>query len=269
MPRRRASASTPRSEACTAPAIGAPRARGRASRRRSARARRGRRREWTARAPARARRQCLGGLHHTVVQRFSSIAWMFASGVEVVARPGDEPSRRASNSRSRLAAISLNEAAASSSSAGPVFGARTVRSPSASAARRRGRRRWSSRSSGRATIRRVRPLRRRRPRPRGSSCRRPCETSPSRTAAPPRAAGRRRVQRARRSVDERWAARRRATASRSPTPSVAAATTTAFQITARAWLTPQTVWRCTGRRVVLDLLARRSDYNRAGVQAAS
>ena len=67
--------------------------------------------------------------------RASSIAWMFASGVRRSWLAQATSSRRASNNRSRLAAIWLNDAASSSISAGPVLGARTVRSPSGQASR--------------------------------------------------------------------------------------------------------------------------------------
>ncbi len=62
----------------------------------------------------------------------SSIACMFASGVRRSWLAQATSSRRASNRRSRLAAISLNEAARSATSAGPDSGARTLRSPAAS-----------------------------------------------------------------------------------------------------------------------------------------
>ena len=56
---------------------------------------------------------------------------MFASGVRRSWLAQATSSRRASKSRSRLAAISLNEAARSAISAGPDGGARTLRSPRA------------------------------------------------------------------------------------------------------------------------------------------
>ena len=61
----------------------------------------------------------------------SSIACMFASGVRRSWLAHATSSRRASKSRSRLSAISLNEAARSATSAGPDSGARTARSPPA------------------------------------------------------------------------------------------------------------------------------------------
>ncbi len=58
---------------------------------------------------------------------------MFASGVRRSWLAHATSSRRASNSRSRFAAISLNEPASSATSVGPDSGARTVRSPCESA----------------------------------------------------------------------------------------------------------------------------------------
>ena len=64
----------------------------------------------------------------------SSIACMFASGVRRSWLAHATSSRRASNRRSRLAAISLKDAARSATSAGPDSGARTLRSPAATCA---------------------------------------------------------------------------------------------------------------------------------------
>ena len=235
MRRSRASASTPRSEASTAPAIGAS-----SSSRPSAPCVDLRELEEVVDQGGERvrllleRRQRLGRCHHTVWSA-SNIAWMFASGVRRSWLAQATSSRRASNSRSRLAAISLNDACEvvelRGAGARRAHGEVAVGQAPRSVADR----------VDRVDDRAAQPEpgedghgARRPPRRRGSSRRRPCGTSPSRTGARPRAEGRRRTRRGRRSAGERWAVARSATARRKPMPSVATATTTAFQITARA-----------------------------------
>ena len=77
------------------------------------------------RRPARARTGSVSSGAARPSSSASSIACMFASGVRRSWLAQATSSRRASNSRSRLAAISLNDAARSATSAGPDSGART------------------------------------------------------------------------------------------------------------------------------------------------